>query len=159
MGVCAGSKASNGNRADFTGIPQSTIDRWKYFEERGEDIDYKRLAEAWRQRKAENEKKLTAATELKVGDVIDPNRMTIKDDANIGNADEHAWWNLKKSDGTTRKEAYEAYSNFEISKIERRKDGIRVTATFDIGKQLGTKSHIATVTKVLKDTDRMRKIK
>ena len=146
-------------KADLTGIPQSEIDKWKDIQAHGYDIDFKALSDKWRRDKAENEKKLTSVTDLKVGDVINPNRMTIKDNASIGYADEHAWWNLKKSDGTTQRGAYEAYGNFEITKIEKRKDGVKVTAEFDIGKQLGSKSHIATVTRVFKDTDRVRKRK
>ena len=86
--------------------------------------------------------------------------MTIKDNASIGNADEHAYWNLKKADGTTSRGAYEAYSDFEITKIEKRKGSIKVTAIFDLGKQSGSNmSRIATVTRTFKSDDKMRKLK
>lgn len=149
-----GGSSGDNRKIDLTGIPQSFLDR---VVQNNPDADLNAVAKAWRSRYAESEKALTSVSVLKVGDVIDPSRMKIKDNAELGLADPHAWWNLKKSDGTTHRGAYEAYGNFEIKKIEKRKDGIKVTAEFDIGKQIGSKSSIATVTRVFKDTDRVRK--
>jgi len=150
-----GSGSSGGNgRIDLTGIPQSFLDR---VVQNNPDADLNAVAKAWRSRYAESEKALTSASDLKAGDVIDPRRMEIKENASFGHADPHAWWNLKKSDGTTKRGAYEGYDNFKIVRIEKRKDGVRVTAEFDEGKQDNRKSNILTVTRVFKDTDRVRK--
>ena len=154
----SGGGSSGGNRKiDLTGIPQGFLDR---VVQNNPDADLNAVVKEWRRRYDESEKNLTSVTSLNVGDVIDSRRMTIKDNAQIGHADSHAWWNLKKSDGTTQRGAYEAYDNFEITKIEKRKDGVKVTAEFDIGKQLGMKSsRIATVTRAFKGTDRVLKKK
>lgn len=146
-------------KADFTGIPQSMIDRWKSAEEYGDDINYKSLADKWRQTKKENEKKLTPSIDLKVGDKIQPSRKTIKDDASIGNADEHAYWNLKRKDGTTIRGAYDGASYFTITKIEKRKNSIKLTVSYDVGSDFKAKTNIVTLTRILKDTDKMRKLK
>ena len=150
-----GGVSSGGNgRINLTGIPQSFLDR---VVQNNPDANLNAIAKAWRNRYAESEKALTSVSNLKVGDVIDPRRMEIKDSASIGHADSHAWWNEKKSDGSTKKGAFEGYSHFTIANIEKRKDGIRITAKADIGAQNGGKSRISTLTKVFKRTDKVRK--
>lgn len=154
MGTHVSKAGSGGAKADLTGIPQGFLDR---VVQNNPDADLNAVAKAWRSRYAESEKALTAASDLKAGDVIDPRRMEIKENASFGHADPHAWWNLRKSDGATKRNAYEGYDNFKIVRIEKRKDGVRVTAEFDEGKQDNRKSNILTVTRVFKDTDRVIK--
>ena len=140
----------------LSGIPQSFLDR---VQANNPDADMNAIATAWRKRYAESEAKLSNADELKVGDKIDPNRYTIGDDANLQKADAHAYWNIKKPDNTSSKDALEAASDLTITNIEKRKDGVKVTATWEIGKdyRLKNKDDVKTVTRVFKNDDRVRR--
>ena len=92
----------------------------------------------------------------KVGDKIKADRQTIGTNGSIANADKHAYWTLQKSDGTTSKSALDGRV-LTITKIEKRKDGVKITADYDLANE--SKSYAgqhATYTRIIKNTDKMR---
>ena len=153
-----GGKVGTSSQSNFADIPQSFLDR---VQRNNPDADMQAVADAWRKRYAESKAQLTSVNDLKVGDKIAPNRLTINDAGSVANVDEHAYWNVKKADGTSSKQALEAMSDFTITKVEKRKDGVKVTATWEIGKDYQLKGKdeeaVRTVTRVFKPDDRLRK--
>ena len=153
-----GGKIGASSQSSLSDIPQSFLDR---VQRNNPDADMQAVADAWHKRYADSVANLTSVNALKVGDKIDPNRFTIGDDANLQKADEHAYWNVKKADGGTSKTALEAVSDFTITKIENRKDGVKITATWQMGKDYQLKGKekdtVRTVTRVFKSDDRLRR--
>lgn len=149
---------SSRTNPSLSDIPQSFLER---VQRNNPDADMNVVANAWRKRYAESVSQLTNVKDLKVGDKIAPSRLTVGDDGSIHNVDEHAYWNVKKSDGTTSKQALEAMSNFSITNIEKRKDGVKITAIWEIGKDYQLKGkdkdNALTVTRVFKADDRVRR--
>lgn len=159
MGSCNYSYRSDGTKvarkSSYSDIPQSWIDRVNQY---NPDADLSRIARQWRERKAEAERKSVFASDIKLGDVISADRQIIDDSANLKNKDQHAYWNVKKSDGTTVKYALDGRA-FTVEKVEKRKDGVKITAKYDIGADLRQQAKPYTVTRVVKDDDRFRKYK
>lgn len=159
MGSCNYSYRSDGTKvarkSSYSDIPQSWIDRVNQY---NPDADLSQIARQWRERKAESERDSVFASNLKPGDKINANRKIIDDSAKLKNQDQHAYWNVKKSDGTTDRYALDA-RDLIVEKIEKRKDGVKITAKYDIGADLRQQLKPYTVTRVVKDDDRFRKYK